>query len=550
MKRFIILFFIIALSSACSVKREVAEVWNYVQEQPDSALSVLNSLNASSYAGRTLANYQLLKAMALDKNYIDVASDSLAKPAYEFFHRHGPKEKEMMSLYYLGMSHFYAKDYNNAVVFLDSVSDLAEQCDNPRYIALSKIYLSHIFHSRYNYAEAAFAAKESIPFFSSLPDSSYQVRWARLHLADCYVGNRRFSDANGIYSSLVDHFPSDSALLRQVLPHFAWSLFLSGEEKASEALNVFQRAIKDYHSSLDCHNLHHYGRILLSVGKEEDVLTAIQYLEGFGEYPELKRDLEYRLLKKRGDYKAALDECESLDERQNEVAREMLRSSLYKSQRDFQHIALENSNLQLKVEKERTYILKAIFLVILFITVSLALYWWHRTRKEKEQLISSIEDMTYTLAQVQKHNTNLEDELDVVRQKYVAAYKKQFQKVASLVEYYRTTSGRSDGRDLVYKQVMELSSTVGKDRESMRALERNVNAALDNAMSKYREAFSGKSREHYDLVCYFMAGFPASLIELLTGIPKSTLYSKKSRLLDELAASHSPYKDLLYRSIK
>ena len=158
--------------------------------------------------------------------------------------------------------------------------------------------------------------------------------------------------------------------------------------------------------------------------------------------------------------------------------------------------------------------------------------------------------MTYTLAQVQKHNTNLEDELDVVRQKYVAAYKKQFQKVASLVEYYRTTSGRSDGRDLVYKQVMELSSTVGKDRESMRALERNVNAALDNAMNKYREAFSGKSREHYDLVCYFMAGFPASLIELLTGIPKSTLYSKKSRLLDELAASHSPYKDLLYRSVK
>ena len=544
MKRLIILFFIIALSSACSVKREVAEVWNYVQEQPDSALSVLNSLNASSYAGPTLANYQLLKAMALDKNYIDVASDSLAKPAYEFFHRHGPKEKEMMSLYYLGMSHFYAKDYNNAVVFLDSVSDLAEQCDNPRYSALSKIYLSHIFHSRYNYAEAASAAKESIPFFSSLPDSSYQVRWARLHLADCYVGNRQFSDANGIYSSLVDHFPSDSALLRQVLPHFAWSLFLSGEEKASEALNVYQRAIKD--PKFNCKR----GCLGKAAVRRKDVLTAIQYLEGFGEYPELKHDLEFRLLKKRGDYKAALDECESLDECQNEVAREMLRSSLYKSQRDFQHIALENSNLQLKVEKERTYILKAIFLVILFITVSLALYWWHRTRKEKEQLVSSIEDMTYTLAQVQKHNTNLEDELDVVRQKYVAAYKKKFQKVASLVEYYRTTSGRSDGRDLVYKQVMELSSTVGKDRESMRALERNVNAALDNAMSKYREAFSGKSREHYDLVCYFMAGFPASLIELLTGIPKSTLYSKKSRLLDELAASHSPYKDLLYRSIK
>ncbi len=549
MKKFFLLLLILVLCS-CSVKREVAEVWNYVQEQPDSALSVLNSLNASSYAGRTLANYQLLKAMALDKNYIDVASDSLAKPAYEFFHRHGPKEKEMMSLYYLGMSHFYAKDYNNAVVFLDSVSDLAEQCDNPRYSALSKIYLSHIFHSRYNYAEAASAAKESIPFFSSLPDSSYQVRWARLQLADCYVENRRFSDANGIYSSLVDLFPSDSALLRQVLPHFAWSLFLSGEEKASEALNVFQRAIKDYHSSLDCHNLHHYGMTLLSLGKEEAASAIIHELEVFTDYPELQHDLKFRLLKKRGDYKAALGEYELLTGRQNEVAREMMYSSLYKYQRDFQRLSLENTQLQFKVERERILIIQAIILLFVIIIGWFAVFWWRRAKREKEQLVSSIEDMTISLAQYQEQNTHLEDELELVRQKYVGAYKKQFQKIASLVEYYRTTSGRKDGRDLVYKQVMELSSTVGKDRMSMRALERNINAALDNAMSLYREDFPKKSRDHYDLVCYFMAGFPASFIELLTGIPKNTLYSKKSRLLDELAASHSPYKDLLYRSIK
>ena len=550
MKRFIILFFIIALSSACSVKREVAEVWNYVQEQPDSALFVLNSLNASSYAGRTLANYQLLKAMALDKNYIDVASDSLAKPAYEFFHRHGPKEKEMMSLYYLGMSQYYSKHYNNAVVSLDYVSNLAEQCENPRYIALSQIYLSHIYHRRYNFTEAISAAQRSIPFFESLPDSSYQVRWARLHLADCFVGKRQFDDANDIYSSLAGLFPSDSALIRQVLPHFAWSMLLSGEENALEAFNIYQKAFKVYHAKLDCYNLHHYGMTLLSLGKEEAASAIIHELEDFTDYPELQHDLKFRLLKKRGDYKAALGEYELLTGRQNEVAREMMYSSLYKYQRDFQRLSLENTQLQFKVERERMLIIQAIILLFVIIIGWFAVFWWRRAKREKEQLVSSIKDMTISLAQYQEQNTHLEDELELVRQKYVGAYKKQFQKIASLVEYYRTTSGRSDGRDLVYKQVMELSSTVGKDRESMRALERNVNAALDNAMSKYREAFSGKSLEHYDLVCYFMAGFPASLIELLTGIPKSTLYSKKSRLLDELAASHSPYKDLLYRSIK
>ncbi|MBQ4390366.1 MAG: hypothetical protein II824_10460 [Bacteroidales bacterium] len=550
MKKFHTLFLSLIVLSACGSRREVADIWSYIMERPDSALTVLNSLDASEYRGRTLADYRLLKAMALDKNYIDVASDSLARPALDYFRKHGPEEKEMLSMYYLGMSQYYSKDYNNAVVSLDYVSNLAEQCENPRYIALSQIYLSHIYHRRYNFTEAISAAQRSIHFFESLPDSSYQVRWARLHLADCFVGKRQFDDANDIYSSLAGLFPSDSALIRQVLPHFAWSMLLSGEENALEAFNIYQKAFKVYHAKLDCYNLHHYGMTLLSLGKEEAASAIIHELEDFTDYPELQHDLKFRLLKKRGDYKAALGEYELLDGRQNEVAREMMYSSLYKYQRDFQRLSLENTQLQFKVERERMLIIQAIILLFVIIIGWFAVFWWRRAKREKEQLVSSIEDMTISLAQYQEQNTHLEDELELVRQKYVGAYKKQFQKIASLVEYYRTTSGRKDGRDLVYRQVMELSSTVGKDRMSMRALERNINAALDNAMSLYREDFPKKSRDHYDLVCYFMAGFPASLIEILTGIPKNTLYSKKSRLLDELEASHSSHRDLFCRAIK
>lgn len=52
----------IALLSSCQARREVVQVWDYIQQRPDSALTVLNAMDASAFRGRTLAEYRLLKA--------------------------------------------------------------------------------------------------------------------------------------------------------------------------------------------------------------------------------------------------------------------------------------------------------------------------------------------------------------------------------------------------------------------------------------------------------------------------------------------------------
>ena len=100
MKNVLIVVLCSLLISACGVRKEVADVWNYVQEKPDSALLVLDSFPERQYSGRTLAEYRLLKAMAMDKSGLVVDSDSLSRPALDYFRRYGPEEKEMMSLYY------------------------------------------------------------------------------------------------------------------------------------------------------------------------------------------------------------------------------------------------------------------------------------------------------------------------------------------------------------------------------------------------------------------------------------------------------------------
>lgn len=548
MNRYSLILFIAILVS-CSPKREVADVWNYIQDRPDSALAVLNSLDVASYNGRTLAEFRLLKAMALDKNYIDVASDSLARPAAEYFHQHGPIEKEMMALYYCGIAQYYSRDYSHAIISLTQANEISKGCKNKRYEALSCTALSHIYYGDRNYHDAVAMAENGIKCFSSLPDSSHQVKWASVNLADCYIALHHYEKVINVYDSLIRNNPTDTVFLKKALFPYAWSIYLSDRGRVHESVDLFEKAIYSYKTHPNMYQYHHYGEMLLAQGRVKEAEHILSVLSKRDAPIELVKDLEYKLQKNAKNYQKALETYESLLNRQNEVAIEVMTQSLVRNQRDFLFLAKENAEDRLQWERHINVLIVIVFLLSALAVAILVGVWRKRIIDGHERLISSVEEAREELGKIVSQNKALENELEDARRKYVAAYKKQFQNITSLVEYYHSTSARKDGRDLVYKQVMELSTTVGKDRESMKALERSVNVALDNAMKHYREAFPNKDNNHYNLVCYLMAGFQGSLIEMLTGLPRNTVYSKKRRLLEKIKDSDCTHRDLFIRAL-
>jgi hypothetical protein len=195
-------------------------------------------------------------------------------------------------------------------------------------------------------------------------------------------------------------------------------------------------------------------------------------------------------------------------------------------------------------------VIGVLFLLLILLAVSLySARKIRTTAKEKEELIDTIGKTVTLLQETEIKNTDLENSLQIVQKKYVSAYKKQFSKISTLIEKYYSTSGRKDSRDIIYRQVMDIAATIGNDQTRVGVLERDVNAALDNAMKWYRIEFPNRESAHYNMVCFFMAGFSTPMIELLTRIPKNTLYSKKSRLLDEIRRSSSNHKDLFILAI-
>lgn len=73
-----------------------------MNEHPDSASMLLDSIHTSTLSGKDYADWCLLITQARDKKYIVHTSDSLIRVACEYYEAHPDPERLMLSYYYMG----------------------------------------------------------------------------------------------------------------------------------------------------------------------------------------------------------------------------------------------------------------------------------------------------------------------------------------------------------------------------------------------------------------------------------------------------------------
>ena len=115
------------------VPRTLDDVESYIMERPDSALAVLESMDRSLLSTEAdRARHALLNAMALDKNFIDVSDDSLARVAVDYYSKRGDRKYYGRALYYLGLAYYYQEEYNKAIVEFTKAEMIIEGIDDNR----------------------------------------------------------------------------------------------------------------------------------------------------------------------------------------------------------------------------------------------------------------------------------------------------------------------------------------------------------------------------------------------------------------------------------
>lgn len=213
MKRIPIIFIFAALLAAglsCShpvYDRELTRADALMEEHPDSALDVLDSLDTAAITtDGERARYALLRTMALEKNDIVVTDDSLITVAVDYYADHDDPRSLMLAYYYQGQVRCYARDYTRSIVSLLRARDIAEARDEYFWAGMIYRCLADIYFATDNKQDDLSCSKKSLHFF--------ELSGKKLHRNDAYYDLARaygnlFDDV-GFYK--YSQLASDSAL--------------------------------------------------------------------------------------------------------------------------------------------------------------------------------------------------------------------------------------------------------------------------------------------------------------------------------------------------
>ena len=131
-ERFILPIIIASILASCVNRSNsitaliLDDVQTYMDARPDSALSVLQDIDRSSLETKGLeAKYSLLLSQALDKNYIDLQSDSIIDPAVRYYENHGSADEKLKTLYYRGRIAMNAQKYEEAISYFTKADGFA-----------------------------------------------------------------------------------------------------------------------------------------------------------------------------------------------------------------------------------------------------------------------------------------------------------------------------------------------------------------------------------------------------------------------------------------
>ena len=134
----IVLFLIIGACNNHPQAPILLEVEKIIEEQPDSALSILNKVeNINQLSEKDHATYCLLLTQAQDLNYITHTSDSLIKIAATYFEKSNDKHKASLSYYYMGRVNTDLHDALKAQEFYLKALEIGEKTKD--YHLLAKI---------------------------------------------------------------------------------------------------------------------------------------------------------------------------------------------------------------------------------------------------------------------------------------------------------------------------------------------------------------------------------------------------------------------------
>ena len=543
MKRGLVYLYVLALG-LCSCRSDVfstlEDVESYIQERPDSALVVLESINRTSLlTEKSRAKFSLLYTMALDKNYIDTTDIGVIAPAVEYYSNHGSPDEKLKALYYEGRIYSNAGDDCKAVVsFTDALHNLALPDVDDRYCGLLCRDLAAIYLSNYNYEDALTYFGKAREFFIHCGLTFHELETLySIALTEFSLG--KISETKRDLAEILSE-TDNARLSARAKAVQAYIDVIVGTYDLDETISLFSSALATLGTFPQISHRGAYAYVLAKKGysaASDSVFASILNSDS----SQSQRVYHYwktRIAEDNSDLKTALDLYKILFNEQNDVLTSAMRQSAARAQRDYFD---QESRIQADKASRRERLV--LWVVLIAISLIALIYAILKSRINlQNERIAGLTELTET---AKRRIDETDKNLAWIRSEYMRIHKERFELIGQLCEtYYRYSSSTTQSRH-IFEKVKEIINIVSGDARSQMEFEEIINNNLDGLMAKFRTDFPNYDESDYRFICCLFVGFDATMIMTIFNMPsQGSVYVKKSRIKKVIQNSESENKDL------
>lgn len=606
MKNILLILLLLLAFTACGDKTSVTDVLNRAEtlmdEHPDSSLTLLRTLTLDDFQQEAnRARYALLHSQALDKNYIDVTSDSIISVAVDYYQDEEDVRNKFLSYYYMGRVHANGERYAKAVLsFLES-EKLCKEIDDGYLIGLLYMQLGYIYKEYYDYSKSLESFKlASFNYKKAGKDLHYL--YALTNQASIFKNISKHKESYRLYYDVLEEARNKEYNDLEELCLGDLIMLCTETGRLCEANSLYQEFVCRFDMSdmtlafwADISEIHAWKedwdtseRILMQAWK-----NAVTANDSIGLYF-ADAHIEEMKQSQSNAYNILLEGIKI----QNRLVREKMEQPVLSAQSELLEKELEFQQYKLRTEKIHGCIL-VLFVSVLALT---AIYYgqsklrkYYRGRlqimedshkwaleqlqekmNEKDNKIHTliedfnkkldIKDMNYRQVLVELENEIVsKDKLcsEYVRQSGILQNEKE-NILTCLVNLFRERielvdaiicvrnsdfgSEKSNGKEF-HVSVDEFINKTTQSRRSYQELENLVNVSCQNVMKRLRSEVKLPDEDSYRQACYHFAGYSVFAISVLMGVSKNLVYKRRSRVRKKIEETSSKSMDLFMKYI-
>ena len=531
----IYLFLVAILLVGCGGRigmRQLSEMEARVNDAPDSVLAVLTATDMPRW-GEARALYALLTVQAQDKNYIDVADDSLINVATHYYATSRDARHKMLAYYYHARVQYNMGAYAQSIVSASRAEEAAIAVGNDYYLGLIYRCISDCYNMTYNATEELRYIRMAHDCFERVESVAHE-RYAQLRIGRACLSNGKLEEAMQICEELL----TDSVVIQDSIL-FSNGLSLYGKAAtlaynfpvAKEALLRLREIPQYYLTASDyCYLARIYNNEQLEDSAQFYLDKAKCLVKKEADSVYIYRAL-YEMALANEDAEAALENYRRIIALNDSVTKSTLHQSVAIAHRD--HYRSEALLTSERAVRDKRFFLVCL-ISILGVSAFGILYYREGKRRKEAELARTLETAYEVTLTVKRQR----DDLTAMQQRIDRLFGEQFTTLEILVNTYLDHEGTDKSSTLILHKVEALIEEL-RNPKKLKNLESIINESKHNIVARLREQIPSIKEADVQLFIYLCAGFSLRAIKLFMKEKLENIYNKKSRLKSKIQRSNA-----------